>query len=70
MDLETLSIGIKGLESELKILKEALGRLNPPSSTKKVPHFADLCGVWKGKFDLSFEEIAEAKYRPKPFPTD
>jgi hypothetical protein len=71
MDIETLTIELNGIESELKVLREALSHLEQQSPlTGEVPHFADLRGVWKGKFDLSFKEIAEAKYRPKSFPSE
>ena len=66
MDLETLSIEVDGIESELTVIKEALTRLKgKPVSSGKVRRFADLCGVWKGKISLSLEEIVAAKCRPK-----
>lgn len=69
VNIETLSITIKGIERELRTLRKAAENIaSSQPSNAAVPHFADLCGVWKGKVDLSFEEIAEAKYRVKPFP--
>lgn len=69
MDENALSIGIAGIEAELRVLQQALGagRRSAGISSQARP-FADLCGIWKGKIDLSLQEILEAKYRIKPFP--
>lgn len=70
MDIQELSIGLDGIEMEIQSLREELRKLGTNvSNPVKIPHFADLRGVWKGKVNLSFEEIASAKYRAKVSPS-
>jgi hypothetical protein len=49
------------LESEIRHLRIQLrGRAKKPVGEK---FFSDLCGIWKGQHDFTYEEIAEVRYR-------
>lgn len=64
MSRSSITLEIKGLQAQLDTLKSLLavsGKLARRQKKKGVP-FAKLYGIWKGKVDLSFEEIAESKY--------
>ena len=49
------------LELEIRHLRVQLrGGTKKPVGGKS---FSDLCGIWKGQHDFTYEEIAEARYR-------
>jgi hypothetical protein len=54
-----LKLQIGSIEQQLKVLKT---KITKPKSQKK---FSDLHGIFKGKLDLTFEEIKEYEYSMK-----
>jgi len=54
-----LKLQIGSMEQQLKVLKTKIAK---PRSQKK---FSDLYGIFKGKLDLTFEEIKEYEYSMK-----
>ena len=49
------------LESEIRRLRVQLERPAPQRPDGKT--FSDLCGIWKGEHDFTYEEIKQAEYR-------
>jgi hypothetical protein len=56
----TLVTYIKGLETQLAVLKAQVKRLSAPTPPQS---FADLCGILAGNVSSSEEEIEAVKYR-------
>lgn len=54
-----LKLQIESMEQQLKVLKTKIAK---PKSKKK---FSDFYGIFKGKLDLSFEEIKKHEYSIK-----
>jgi len=53
----SFALEIKGIQAQLDTLRSLV------SLPKKSKSFADLYGIWKGKVNLSLEEIKEAEFR-------
>ena len=68
MNTDSLSIEIRGIEAEIKTLKDTLARLTPSEMPERSHDFSELYGIWKGKLDLSLEEIKAEKCKTKDFP--
>lgn len=49
------------LESEIRRLRVQLEQ--PARAHTGTKTFSDLCGIWKGQHDFTFEEIEQAEYR-------
>ncbi|MCL0030287.1 hypothetical protein M1M93_01135 [Thermodesulfovibrionales bacterium] len=56
MEEALIKLQIKGIEQQLKILKFKI------ASAKKGKTLSDLCGFFKGKMNLSLEEIEKYEY--------
>jgi uncharacterized protein YfkK (UPF0435 family) len=54
-----IKLQIESMEQQLKMLKKTIFK---PGTLKK---FSDLYGIFKGKMDLSFEEIKALEYSVK-----
>ncbi len=61
MNESTIRARLNAIEEQIKVLKAELDV--KPRSGKKTRRFADLYGIWKGKVDLSFDEIQEAEIK-------
>lgn len=61
MNDQSVRARLAAIEGQIRVLKAELRR---QPRTKKAPRrFADLYGIWKGKVDLSFEEIQQAEIK-------
>jgi hypothetical protein len=49
------------LESEIRRLRVQLER--PVHARAGMKTFSDLCGIWRGQHDFTYEEIEQAEYR-------
>lgn len=63
LTLEAVVSRIESMEAELAALKEQVRQMQAP---KPVRTFGDLRGIFRGKMDLTAEEIDEARYRIDP----
>lgn len=62
MGNSSIALEIAGLQAQLDVLK-ALVAANEKEVPSKGVHLADLCGIWKGKVNLSLEEIQAEEYK-------
>jgi hypothetical protein len=64
METSFLEYKIKHIENELQEVKSMLSNFN---KNKKKLGFSSLCGILKGKTNLSLKEIQSFKYKAKEF---
>ena len=58
---------IRCIQLELKVLEARVMALRDTEESPK--RFADLEGIWEGMTEFSYEDIQQAKYRIKEFPS-
>ena len=62
MNEQSIRARLGTIEEQIRVLK---GELATKPARKPARRFSDLYGIWKGKVDLTFEEIQEAEIRLK-----
>jgi hypothetical protein len=60
MNEPSIRARLASIEEQIKVLK---AELDVKPRRRKPKRFADLYGIWKGKVDLTFEEIKEAEVK-------
>ncbi len=62
MTQHSLEIEIAGIEAQLKVVKAELKKIKI-EKVKKPFKFADLYGIWKGKVDVSYDDIKNVEFK-------
>ena len=63
MNDATIQARLNSIEEQIRILKAEV--VQPRSRKSRARPFAELYGIWKGKVDLSLEDIQTAEIRSR-----